>query len=189
MDMWPEKQCSRTYIQKSFSSSPPCCPMQHLSLLPTKNIWYSLPMEITRETLDASARFQACRIGRLIRSTRKENGLTQAQFAERIGISIPTLHRLEEGDTSVSLHTFLTALCVLGLQTDVLHYATRTVSRSLPRIPPTEKREFARRLESCGINSRDAENAAWILSLSDRQRIHLLQNQEKEQRLCGIARR
>jgi len=44
-------------------------------------------------------------------------------------------------------------------------------------------------LQLQGINERDAENAAWILSLTDQQRITLLQKQEREQKLCGIALR
>jgi len=131
----------------------------------------------------------ASKAGALIRTQRRELGLTQAQLANRIGVTIPTLRRLESGDTSISLHTFLAALTELGIADLVLNTANSAPCRSLPSIKPEKRNSFANRLQLQGINGRDAENAAWILSLSDQQRITLLQQQEREQKLCGIALR
>lgn len=45
---------------------------------------------------------------------RKLRGLTQAQVAERAGISRPAVVRLESGDGNVSLETLLRVLRALG---------------------------------------------------------------------------
>ncbi|MCF7821999.1 MAG: helix-turn-helix domain-containing protein [Mariprofundaceae bacterium] len=132
---------------------------------------------------------QALKAGALIRSRRKDSGLTQAQFADQIGVTIPTLRRLESGDTSISLNTFLTGLAALNLTDEVLHLSETRRVRRIPYIEPKQRNRFEKRLGSRGINTRDAENAAWILSLSGQQRIDLLKKQEQEQKLCGIALR
>lgn len=132
---------------------------------------------------------QAIKAGELIRSLRKERGLTQAQFAERLGVTIPTVRRLESGDTSISLNTLLSGLAELNIVDEVLCFTNNRPRKPLPQIEPGNRSTFSKRLQLQGINSRDAENAAWILSLNDQQRIALLQKQEQEQRLCGIALR
>lgn len=48
----------------------------------------------------------------LARVRRKES---QRQWAQRIGISVPTLIRMERGDPSVSIGVYTTALWLLGL--------------------------------------------------------------------------
>ena len=48
----------------------------------------------------------------LARLRRRE---TQAQWAGRLGVSIPTLIRLERGDATVSMGVYATALWLLGL--------------------------------------------------------------------------
>ena len=132
---------------------------------------------------------QASKAGALIRSRRKERGLTQAQFAAQIGVTIPTLRRLESGDTSISLNTFLTGLAALNLTDEVLRSPEAKRVRPIPHIEPGKRNSFEKRLITRGINARDAENAAWILSLSGQQRIELMKKQELEQKLCGIALR
>jgi len=136
----------------------------------------------------ATIRQQAERLGGWISAARKQRGLTQAQLAGQVGITIPTLRKLESGDGSVSLQTFLTALAVLQIEDTVFHSGQHHIHPPLFTIPSGNKHAFAKRLQLQGINPRDAENTAWILSLSPRQRIQLLIDQEKEQYLCGIAR-
>jgi transcriptional regulator with XRE-family HTH domain len=46
---------------------------------------------------------------------RKLRGLTQAQLAERAGISVSTVRRLEDGDGGVTLERLLRMLRALGL--------------------------------------------------------------------------
>lgn len=48
----------------------------------------------------------------LARVRRKES---QRQWAQRIGVSVPTLVRMERGDASVSIGVYTTALWLLGL--------------------------------------------------------------------------
>ena len=48
----------------------------------------------------------------LARVRRKES---QRQWAQRIGVSVPTLIRMERGDPSVSIGVYTTALWLLGL--------------------------------------------------------------------------
>lgn len=45
--------------------------------------------------------------------------MTQEVLAERVGVSIPTIGKLESGDPSTSLATVLRALTVLGLGEDI----------------------------------------------------------------------
>lgn len=45
--------------------------------------------------------------------------MTQQVMAERVGVSVPTLAKLESGNPSTSLATMLRALTVLGLDGDI----------------------------------------------------------------------
>lgn len=51
---------------------------------------------------------------------RKLRGLTQAQLADRAGIGLNTLRRLEEGDGGVTLENVLRVLRALGLLDNLL---------------------------------------------------------------------
>lgn len=58
--------------------------------------------------------------------------MTQGQLAERVGVSTPTIGKLEGGDPSTSLATVLRVLTVLGLNEDVdLLAAEDSLGRSL----------------------------------------------------------
>lgn len=53
-------------------------------------------------------------------------------LAERVGVSVPTIGKLEDGDPSTSLATMLRVLGVLGLAADIdLLAAQDTLGRSL----------------------------------------------------------
>lgn len=56
--------------------------------------------------------------GQRIELARLRRDLSTPVFAERVGISRNTLKKLEEGDPSVALGTYLRALRVLGLESD-----------------------------------------------------------------------
>ncbi|MFC5522161.1 helix-turn-helix transcriptional regulator [Polaromonas jejuensis] len=58
-------------------------------------------------------------LGQRLQLARCRRNLSTTVFAERVGISRNTLKRLEEGDPNVSLGTYLRALRVLGLETDI----------------------------------------------------------------------
>lgn len=56
--------------------------------------------------------------GQRIQLARLRRELSTPVFAERVGISRNTLKKVEEGDPSVALGTYLRALRVLGLESD-----------------------------------------------------------------------
>src|SRR4051812_47496264 len=58
-------------------------------------------------------------LGDRLRHARLRRNLTGVLFAERMGVSRDTLHRLEKGDPGISLGTYLRALRVLGLDQDL----------------------------------------------------------------------
>lgn len=59
------------------------------------------------------ARRQIEALGARLRAARLRRGMTQEALAERVGVSIPTLGKLEAGDPSTSLATVLRALTAL----------------------------------------------------------------------------
>lgn len=61
---------------------------------------------------------QAVALGQRLRDARLRRRMTALAMAERAGISRATLHRLEKGDTSISLGAYQRVLRVLGLEAD-----------------------------------------------------------------------
>jgi len=45
--------------------------------------------------------------------------MTQAQLAERVGVSLPTVAKLEAGNPTTSMATLVRVLSVLGLEGDL----------------------------------------------------------------------
>ncbi len=58
-------------------------------------------------------------LGRDISIARRMRRLSQEELAERIGTSLSTVRRMEAGYAGTALHTFLSALHVLGRLSDV----------------------------------------------------------------------
>lgn len=58
-------------------------------------------------------------LGLRLRMARERRKLSQELFAERMGVSRETLRRLEKGDPTIAMGTFMRALRVLGLDKDV----------------------------------------------------------------------
>ena len=58
-------------------------------------------------------------LGLRMRLARERRKLGTELFAERLGVSRETLRRLEKGDPSIAMGTFLRALRVLGLDQDI----------------------------------------------------------------------
>ena len=58
-------------------------------------------------------------LGERLRAARLRRRMTQAIMAERVGVSVPTLKKLEEGDPTTSLATAIRVLAVLGLAGDI----------------------------------------------------------------------
>lgn len=62
---------------------------------------------------------QLAALGLRLRAARLRRGLGTALFAERMNVSRDTLNRLEKGDPSIAMGTYLRALRVLGLEQDL----------------------------------------------------------------------
>src|SRR5690242_17081787 len=78
------------------------------------------------------ARRQVVALGKRLRAARLRRKMTQPMLAERVGISVPTLGKLEAGDPSTSLATMLRVLTVPGMGADIdLLAAQDTLGRSL----------------------------------------------------------
>ena len=64
-------------------------------------------------------RGQLAALGSRLRAARLRRKLTQAVLAERVGVTLPTLRKLESGDPSTSLATVVRVLQALGLAADI----------------------------------------------------------------------
>lgn len=53
-------------------------------------------------------------LGERLRAERLARNEAQARFAARLGVSVPTLRRLEQGDASTQMGHWLAALDILG---------------------------------------------------------------------------
>lgn len=65
----------------------------------------------------SQARLQA--LGERLRDARLRRRVSQGAMAARVGVSRPTLRRLEQGDPVVNLSTLVRVLTVLGLEADL----------------------------------------------------------------------
>lgn len=66
-----------------------------------------------------SVRKQLIELGERLRRARQRRDLTTELFAERMGVSRETLRRLEHGDPTIAMGTYMRALRVLGLDGDI----------------------------------------------------------------------
>jgi transcriptional regulator with XRE-family HTH domain len=57
-------------------------------------------------------------IGTRLRNERLKKNDAQANFAARLGVSVPTLRRMESGDGAVQIGYWLIALRILGREKD-----------------------------------------------------------------------
>ena len=73
--------------------------------------------KVSRPVVPQAGR-QAVALGQRLRDARLRRRMTTLAMAERTGISRATLHRLEKGDTSISLGATQRVLRVLGLEAD-----------------------------------------------------------------------
>jgi len=58
-------------------------------------------------------------LGQRLRAARLRRRISTVLFAERMGISRDTLSRLEKGEPTIALGTYLRALRILGLDQDL----------------------------------------------------------------------
>lgn len=78
------------------------------------------------------ARRQLTALGHRLRAARLRRKMSQPILAERVGVSVPTIGKLEHGDPSISLATMLRVLAALGMAADIdVLAANDTLGRSL----------------------------------------------------------
>ena len=58
-------------------------------------------------------------LGERLRAARQRRRVSQAELAVRIGVSRPTVIRLEQGDPNVAIGVLARVLAVLGLEADL----------------------------------------------------------------------
>jgi transcriptional regulator with XRE-family HTH domain len=66
-----------------------------------------------------AARRQVEALGQRLRAARLRRGLSQAVLAERVGVTVQTLGKLEAGNPTTSVATLLRVLQMLGLGDDI----------------------------------------------------------------------
>lgn len=62
---------------------------------------------------------QMADLGERLRTARLRRKITTIVFAQRMGVSRDTLNRLEKGDATIALGTYVRALRILGLDGDL----------------------------------------------------------------------
>lgn len=65
------------------------------------------------------ARRQLVALGRRLRAARLRRNLTQGMLAERVGVTVPTIAKLESGVPTTSMSTMLRVLQNLGFGSDI----------------------------------------------------------------------
>ena len=60
-------------------------------------------------------------LGSRLKTERLQRNESQKTFAARIGVSVPTLNKMERGDSSVAIGHWVSALRVLGREGDLQH--------------------------------------------------------------------
>lgn len=86
------------------------------------------------------------RLGARLRAQRLLRNEPQARFAARLGVSVPTLRRLEQGDASAQVGHWLAALEVLGrLHEAETWLAPQTSLFAAEAVPPQRQRARRRK--------------------------------------------
>ena len=82
------------------------------------------------------------RLGSRLRAERLHRNESQARFAARIGVSVPTLRRLEQGDAAAQIGHWLVALDVLGRlhEAEALLGARTSLFAAAAPAPPLRQR-------------------------------------------------
>lgn len=79
------------------------------------NLYFMSKSSLALTTLPPEATVALATLGEHLAVARLRRNESQRQWAQRIGVSIPTLARMENGDPTVSLGVYATALWLLGL--------------------------------------------------------------------------
>jgi len=72
-------------------------------------------MRVSKQVLPQAVRAELSRLGEVLRAARVARGLSQAEAAKRLRVSIPTIQAIEKGAPGSAFGTFLALLWVLDL--------------------------------------------------------------------------
>ena len=90
-------------------------------------------MPSTVPTLTAAAAAKLAALGQRIRAARKALKVSAISAAEAAGMSRVTLHRIERGEPSVTIGSYLNVLAALGLDFAVVEPAAAVVAKKTAR--------------------------------------------------------
>ncbi len=82
-------------------------------------------------------------LGVRLRKERLSRNESQAVFAARVGVSIPTLYKMESGDPAITIGRWSRALFILGREDDldsILHPEEDLFAQYEESVTPTRKR-------------------------------------------------
>ena len=92
-----------------------------------------------------SCRESLLKLGVRLREQRLLRNEPQARFAARLGVSVPTLRRLEQGDASAQIGHWLAALELLGRLHEAEAWLAPQTSLFAAAEPVPQQRQRARR--------------------------------------------
>lgn len=92
-----------------------------------------------------SCRESLLKLGARLRAQRLMRNEPQARFAARLGVSVPTLRRLEQGDASAQIGHWLAALELLGRLHEAEAWLAPQTSLFAAVEPAPQQRQRARR--------------------------------------------
>lgn len=72
-------------------------------------------MLVSKQALPEAVRAELVRLGELLRAARVARRLSQAEVAQRLRVSIPTVQAIEKGAPGSSLGSFLAVIWMLDL--------------------------------------------------------------------------
>lgn len=99
-------------------------------------------------------------IGEILKTFRLKNNLTQEQLAEKLGISLKYISRIENGNNGVKTQTLINYINILGITPNTIYKALITNQEVAENIILSEK-----------LNSLSSEKKNFVNSIID-----LLQN-------------
>src|SRR5688572_30799032 len=79
------------------------------------NIKYICYMRPSKQVVPEAVRAELVRIGELLKAARVARGLSQAEVAKRLRVSIPTIQAIEKGAFGSAVGTLLGVMWMLGL--------------------------------------------------------------------------
>lgn len=98
-------------------------------------------MRLSKQVAPEAVRAELARAGELLKAARMARGLSQADVAKRLRVSIPTIQAIEKGAFGSALGTFLGVLWMLDLA-----MPSRTIEQQL-QLPSFRQRARKRAVD------------------------------------------